>query len=405
MSEKALEGVKVADFSWMAAGPQTIRYLAFLGAQVVRVESKTRVDPARTFGPFRDDILGLDRSVLTATGHTNKYGITLNLRHPGGVEVAKRLVAWADIAAENFAPGTMEGFGLGYEELRQVKPDIIMISLSNLGQTGPLASRPGAGAQLQALSGFTDIIGWPDRTPAGPYFAYTDYIAPYFGAVALLAALDYRRQTGRGMYFDLSQFETGLHFLAPALLDYSANGREAQRMGNRCPYAAPHGAYRCRGDDRWCAIGVFTDGEWRAFCRVIGNPPWTEAPRFSTLMARLENVDEMDRLVGEWTAGHSAEEVMALMQEAGVAAGVVQNAQDLAQDVQLRHRQFYRHIDNHREIGSYEYLDLPFTLSHPPPLEGRSAPCLGEHNEFVCREFLGMSDDEFVRLIQEGAFE
>ena len=256
---------------------------------------------------------------------------------PEGIEVAKKLISWADIMVESFAPGTMVNRGLGYDDVIKVKPDIIMISSSGQGQTGPSARIPIAGNWLVALSGFTWFSGWPDREP-GYMAAYTDFIAPRYNIIAIMAALEYRRRTGSGQYLDMSQYEAGVQFMAPLVLDYVVNNRVLSRMGNKNDCAAPHNAYRCQGEDRWCAIAVFTDEEWESFCNVIGNPALKDDPRFITLKARKENEDDLDRLVEEWTINCSAEEVMNLMQQAGVPAGVVQNHQDLLDDPQMKYR-------------------------------------------------------------------
>ena len=354
-------------------------------------------------GPFKDEIPGLNRSGNFNQWNTGKLGVALNLAHPRGVEIARRLASRADIVVENFAGGVMEKLGLGYEDLKKIKPDIIMLSSCIYGQTGPLAKHPGTGHQLTGLAGFNHIAGWPDRQP--PYLGpYTDYIAPHFNVLVLLAALDYRRRTGKGQYIDISQYETGIHFLAPIVLDYAVNHRVADRMGNRSDYAVPHGAYRCRGEDRWCVIAVFTDEEWQSFSRVISKPAWTNDPRFATLQARKENEDELDRLVEEWTINHTAEEVMTMMQAAGVGAGVVQTSEDLLEhDPQLRHRHFFRELD-HPEVGKYHAPRPTFVLSKAP-YELQRAPLMGEHNEYALKELLGMSDEEIAELIIEGGFQ
>jgi crotonobetainyl-CoA:carnitine CoA-transferase CaiB-like acyl-CoA transferase len=404
MKQKLLEGIKIADFTGVIVGPLTTKMFSDYGAKVIRIEGRSRPDFIRTLGPFKDGIPGLDRSGGFNLYNTSKLSVALNLAHPKGVEIAKRFVAWADIVAENFAGGAMERIGLGYEELKKVKPDIIMFSSCMQGQTGPYASHPGFGTQLTALAGFSHIAGWPDREPAGYLGVYTDYITPHFCVPTLLAALDYRRRTGRGQYIDISQYETGVHFMAPLVLDYVLNQRIANRMGNRSSDAAPHGVYRCRGEDRWCAIAAFADEEWQSFCQVIGNPVWTKDPKFTTLPARKENEDELDRLVEEWTINYSAEEVMTMMQVAGVAAGVVETSQDLLEhDPQLKHRHFIRELD-HPEVGKYYAPGPAFALSKCP-CEPSSAPLVGEHNEYVLKEVIGMSDEEISELVIDGVVE
>ncbi|MFC1965591.1 CaiB/BaiF CoA transferase family protein, partial [Chloroflexota bacterium] len=341
LPKRLLEGVRVADFTQIFAGPLTTKYLSDYGAEVIKIEGRVRYDSLRVTRPFKDNISGLNRSGCFNQYNTGKLDVTLNLAQPKGVEIAKRFVAWADIVVENFAGGAMNRMGLGYEELRKVNPDIIMLSSCMMGQTGPYANHPGLGLFLTSLSGFSHIAGWPDRQ--SPFIgAYTDYIGPHFMALSILAALDYRRRTGKGQYLDFSQLENGVHFMAPLTLDYAANQRVADRIGNRCLYAAPHGAYRCRGEERWCAIAVFTDEEWESFCGVICNPAWTKEPRFGALRSRKENEDELDRLIEEWTIKYSPEEVMSMMQANGVAAGILQTGEDLLEhDPQSKHRHFF----------------------------------------------------------------
>ncbi len=401
---EALKGIKVADFSWVGVGPWTAKYLAEHGAEVVHIESSTRPDLLRTTPPYKDNIPGINRSAYFAIFNNDKYSISLNLNRPRGVEVAKKLVAWADIVIESFSPGRMKRWGLGYEELQKVNPDLIMLSTTQQGQTGPHAGHPGFGTQLVSMAGFTHLTGWIDREPSNPYGAYTDTITPRFAVAALMAALVRRRRTGKGQYLDLSQYETGIHFLAPLILDYIVNGRIAERKGNRSPAAAPHGAYPCQGEDRWCVIAVSSDEEWRNFCRAIAAPPWTQDPRFATLWGRKENEDELDKLVADWTCQFTPEEVIAILQAVGVTAGVVESCRDVHFDAQLKHRQTFPEL-NHPEIGRHTYNAPAFRLSETPCQLKRPAPCLGQHTEYVCTQILGMSDEEFVQLLSEGVLE
>jgi len=256
---------------------------------------------------------------------------------------------------------------------------------------------------MAALAGFYQITGWPDREP--PYLGpYTDFIAPHFNLAAVLAALDYRQRTGRGQYIDVSQYENGVHFLAPLILDYQLNGRVADRMGNRSDCASPHNAFRCQGEDRWCAIAVFTAQEWIRFCKVIGNPAWTKNSKFTTLEGRKKNENELNSRIEEWTIKHTAEEVMRVMQAAGIAAGVLQTGQDLLEhDPQLKHRIFFHALD-HPEIGKHHVSGPPFKLSETP-FELKRAPLVGEHNEYVLKEILGMSNEEMSEMIAEEVVE
>jgi len=404
LKRQPLAGIRVIDFGWNITIPLTAKMLAFYGAEVIRIEGKSRPDPIRLAAPFKDGVTGLNRSGGVNQYNTGKLSLALNLTHPKGVEIVKRLVAWYDIVLENFAGGVMAKMGLGYEELKQVKPDIIMLSSCMMGQTGPYATHPGYGWHLTALSGFFQLTGWPDREPVPPDGPYTDFIAPHFNLLAILAALDYRRRTGEGQYLDLSQYENGVHFLAPLILDYIVNRRVAERMGNRSDKAAPHGAYRCRGEDRWCAIAIFTDEEWGSFSRVIGNLAWANDLRFATLAGRKQNEDELERLLEEWTVNYSTEEVMNQLQRAGVAAGVLENGEDLLErDPQLKHRCFFGELD-HPEAGKYCTPRPSFILSKCPG-ELERAPLIGEHNEYVLKEILGITDEEIAELIIAGVVE
>jgi benzylsuccinate CoA-transferase BbsF subunit len=401
--DEVLQGIRVADFSWVLAGPLTTRYLATHGAIVIRVESALRPDALRTSGPFKDEKPGVDRSGYFAFLNPNKYSIQLNLNSTAGKEVAERLIAWADIVSENFTPGMMERWGLDYEEIKKMKPDIIMLRTSNQGQTGPYAKQPGFGQHLVGLSGFSYYTGWPDREPIGFGMAYTDMITPRFAAAALIAALDYRRRTGKGMLLDVSQLETAIHFLAPQVLDYAVNGRIGTRIGNRCAYAAPHGVFPCRDEDAWCAIAIFSDEEWHSLSKVI-DEPWTKDPKFSTLLSRKRNEDELEKLVSEWTSKFSAKQLMKLLQDAGVPAGAAQTNEEVLSDPQLRQRHSLWILEHHT-LGSYAHLGRPFSLSRTPAKSKMPSPCLGEHTEYVCTKILGMSDEEFVKFASLGAFD
>jgi benzylsuccinate CoA-transferase BbsF subunit len=403
MTPSALEGVKVLDFTWAALGPVTCDYFAVYGASVIKIETENRPDPWRTMSPFAGDSPGLDRSGLFAFANTEKYSMALNLKHPRGIEVAQRLVRWADIVVESYTPGSMDRLGLGYEDLKRIKPDIIMLSTCMYGQTGPFARLPGFGLTLTGASGISHLAGWADRPPL-PSGAYTDFVVPKFNVLALLAALDYRRRTGKGQYLDVSQLEAALHFQIPVLLEYTANGRELERIGNRSPYAAPQGVYRCKGENNWCALSVESEQDWENFCRVMDKQVWVDDPRFATSLARQENLEPLNKLIEEWTQHLDAEEVMNLLQNGGVSAGVAQNGEQLDRDPQLKHRNYYCQLD-HPEMGPFSYSGFSMKMSATPYEITRGAPRLGEHTEYVCSEILKMTDEEFVQLLNEGVFE
>jgi benzylsuccinate CoA-transferase BbsF subunit len=400
---KPLEGIKVADFTWALVGPISTGHLAAWGAEVVKIEGRSRPDSRRIAPPFKDNVPGLDRSATYNPYNSNKLSIALNLALPDGVRVAKKIVAWADVAVDNFAGGAMKRMGLGYDELREIKPDIIMLSSCPMGQTGPYPTSPAIGAHLTALAGIMALAGWPDRQAAA-LDSYTDFISPSFNATAILAALDYRDRTGKGQYLDLSQYEDCVHFMAPLILDCSINGRVNTRMGNRLDGAAPHNSYRCRGDDRWCAVGVFNEEEWAGLCRVMERPELAHDPRFSTADARRQHEGLLDAIVEAWTVDRAAEDVMRDLQAAGVPAGLVANAEDVMdRDPQLSHRRFFREVD-HADVGRYRAPRPPFTLSRCD-CELEPAPLLGEHNEYVLKEICGLADAEVAQLLVTGALE
>ena len=397
------DGVKIADFSWVGVGPITIKHLADHGAIVVHVESTTRPDVLRLNPPFRGGA-GINKSQFFANFNTSKYGLTLNLNHPQGLDVARRLVTWADVVAESYTPRAMKKWGLTYEDIRQVNPSVIMISMCQQGQSGPHASYAGYGNLAAALAGFFHLTGWPDRDPAGPYGAYTDFINPHFATAALIAALDYRRRTGQGQYIDLSQYEGAVQFLAPAILDYTVNGVVTNRAGNASDRAAPHNAYPCAGEDRWLALAVFSDAEWDALCRVAAGAPFTTDDRFRTLFGRKTHEAELDDLIGAWTRHQTAEDLMERLQAAGVNAGVVQTCADLHADPQIAHRGFFVELD-HAEMGPSTYDGLSFELSETPGELRMPAPTLGQHNEMVLRDLLGYDDETIADLVISGALE
>ena len=401
--KKVFDGLKVVEFTWVVAGPWVGKYLAENGAEVIRIETGPRPDLFRFAAPYKDDIPGPDRAPMAAIFNNDKKGITLNLRHPKGLEVAKKLIARADVLIENYTPGTLAKLGLGYEALKEMNPGLIMMSSSNQGQTGPYASQIGFGYQLSSFVGYHNITGWPDRDPCLIRTPYTDLPGARFGLISVLAALDYRRRTGKGQYIDLSQYEAGLQFLATMILDYDVNKRIAMRNGNKSPYGAPHAVYPCQGDDRWCAISVFSEEEWDNFCMVIGNPSWTKDAKFATMFARKENEEELNKLVGEWTSNLTTKEVMTVMQEAGVPAGAVYTCEDLYSDPQLKHRNHFMHIE-HPCIGNHYYFNEGFRLSKTPGGPEKPGPCLGEHNEYVYTKILGMPDDEFIGMLTDGVF-
>jgi benzylsuccinate CoA-transferase BbsF subunit len=389
INQPILHNIRILDFTWVLAGPYATRLLADFGAEVLKVQPLV---------PEADDRFA--RGYYN-TWNRNKLGITLNLNKPQGVALAKKLVGICDAVVENFAPRVMANWGLDYAHLKKIKPDIIMLSMSTMGNSGPWRDYVGFGPTVQAFSGITYLTSYRGKPPIGLGYSYADHIAGLMATLALLGALEYRRKTGEGQYIDVSQVEAMSSLLCGAFLDYGISGKPPEPAGNRSSEAAPYGVYRCRGNDRWCAISVFSEEEWQGFKRALGNPSWAEAQKFATLSGRLENADELDRLVEGWTRGHTAEEVMALLQGQGVAAGVVQDASDLANDPHLRARDFFIELD-HPELGRTISDTTPIKLSDTPAKYGRAAPITGQDNEYVYGKLLGMSEGELAKLRQQG---
>ncbi|MDY7031894.1 MAG: CoA transferase [Thermodesulfobacteriota bacterium] len=405
MSENfPLQEVKIVELTRVIVGPCVGRILGDCGATVIHVETSKKPDILRVAFPYKDGKAGINRAGYFNKYNADKYGMTLNLGNPKGIDVMHRLIEWADVFIESNAPGVVAKHGLDYGGVKDINPDIIMLSTCQMGQEGPLAKFKGYGVQAAAMAGFHEVTGYPDSGPVGPFGSYTDMVSPQWLIAVVVAALIYRRRTGKGQYIDHSQLETGIHFLAPSVLDYTVNGRCTERIGNRENSAAPHGAYQCKGNDCWCTISVFSNDEWLAFCGVLGNPSWTEDTRFTTFQERKRHEDELDRLVENWTRERTAEEVMSLMQRAGVSAGVVATGEDLHNDPQLQHQGHFKMI-SHTEIGEVPFDNPPFKLSKTPCEVKMSAPCLGEHNEHICHHILDMSDEEFIELIESGALE
>jgi benzylsuccinate CoA-transferase BbsF subunit len=402
-----LDEVNVLDLSWVAAGPLCGVLFAYYGATVVRVESAVRIDIARNSPPMA--ARGINKSGYYGAMNLGKYGVCLDLNNEAGLEVVNRLVDWADVVIEGFTPGTMAQWGLDYERLRARKPDIIMLSLTLQGQTGPEAHTRGYGLQVHGMSGMASLIGWPDGPPGGVTLAYPDYIAPLVAAYATVAALDYRDRTGEGQHIDLAQMEATLNFTGTAVPDFVANGRVQLRCGNRllagdAPHAAPHGAYPAKGNDKWIAIAALDQEEWQALCSVLGRDDWLTDARFAQPAARCANDEALDAALSEETRKHDARELMERLQRAGVPAGVVLDQQGVMEDPQLLHR---GHVvpAEHADWGAFPAEVFGARLSETPPAVQRAAPCLGQHNEFVLREVLGYSEEDFDRLVAAGAVE
>jgi benzylsuccinate CoA-transferase BbsF subunit len=403
MGKKVFEGIKIADFAWAVVGPVTSKNLVEHGATVVKIETHKRLDVLRQSSPFYNKMVTPDTSMFYGKFNPDKYCVTIDLQHPNGRKLAWKLIEWADVVTESFSPGTMKKWGLDYESVSKVRPDIIYLSTSMQGNDGPHSHYSGYGFNAVNLCGITEVTGWPDRMPTAPQGAYTDFVCPRFTTLGLLAALDYRRRTGKGQWVEQSQFESSLHFLSSPLMDYQVNGTIMQRNGNRLPDAAPHGAFRCKGDDNWVAIAVVNEEQWRNFCKAIGNSSLSKQKEYATLAGRKRNEDALEELVTAWTLNHTAEEVEAIMQKAGVPAHKVYKAEDVYNDPQLKHRNYFIPL-NHPVMGEQKFeMQSCYILSKTPRQIKRPSPLIGEHNEYVFKEILKMTDDEIAEHIIDGS--
>ena len=399
---KLLSRVRVIDFSWIGAGSYATKILADLGADVIKVESSARLDSLRMAAPYRNGIAGVNRSGYFADRNTSKRSITINMKHPRALGLITKLIAQSDIVANNFTPGVMEKFGLGYAAVRAIKPDIIYLAMSMQGAEGPERSYLGYGANIVALTGLQHLTGLPGREPAGTGTNYPDHVPnPCHATFALLAALRHRRRTGQGQYIDLAQIEPTIALLGPTLLDLTVNGRQHERNGNEHPWAAPHGVYPCAGEDRWIAIAAMSDAHWAALVETLGYPAWTREQRWIRLGDRHRDRADLDRLLGNETAKWGAEPLMAELQARSVPAGVVWNAEDVIKnDPQLRHRGHWVRL-KHAEMGEAIYNAPPFRFSNAPVGLESPAPLLGEHTREICSGLLGISDPEIDELIAQ----
>jgi crotonobetainyl-CoA:carnitine CoA-transferase CaiB-like acyl-CoA transferase len=375
--ESILHNIRVLDFTWVLAGPYATRLLADYGAVVIKVQPPR---PGETEDEFSRGYHN--------TWNRNKLGIRLNLNKPEGIALVRRLVGICDVVAENFTPRVMANWGLDYKNLKKIKPDIIMLSLSAMGHKGPRRNYTGYAPTVHALSGLTGLVSSPGGPPLGPGFAYADHAAGLYGSLAVLGALERRRRTGKGRHIDLSEVD-----VMRSLLD----AESFQLQGNASSEAAPHNVYPCRGG-RWCSIAVSTDAEWQALRKAMGDPTWAEDEKYVSVSGRLERRDELDALISTWTKRHTAAVVMKKLRKHGVTVGVVQDAADLARNPLLKTRGFF--IDR-PDIG--KLVDAsPMRLSASEAVYRRGAPAPGQDNDYVLSRLLGLSPAEIARLSAEG---
>jgi len=392
-----LEGIRVADFTWVWAGPFCTLQLAHLGAEVIRVETATRLCVTRLLPPYPDMQAGTNRSGYFNQYNQGKKSITLDLKRPEAVEVARRLCAASDVVAENFAAGVMDRAGLGYETLRQLRPNLIMIALSGYGATGPDSDKVSYGPAQVPLSGMSSVTGYRGFPPMHVGISYGDPTGGLHGAVAVLAALLHRARTGKGQYIDLSQWETSIAVLPDALIEHTMNGTVPPRDGNRDRHYAPHGIFRAAGHDRWIAVAVEDDAAWGRLAALLGRPELGTDPRYATLTARKQHEDELEALLTSWTSEHSPEEATATLQAAGIAAFTVATNRDVAEDPHLRERGFFVELP-HPEVGSRQHIGIPWRMSASDCRVRHPAPCLGADTDAVLREVCGYTPAEIDAL-------
>ncbi|MBN1613112.1 MAG: CoA transferase [Deltaproteobacteria bacterium] len=400
MNGGPLEGIRVTEFTSAWAGPYATALLAMLGAEVIKVESRKRPDYSRTISfTSGSQFSGLDASWVYDCLNLNKKCVTLNLSKPRAVDLAKRLVSASDVVAENMRPGVIERLGLGYEALRECKRDVIYLSSSACGQTGPEREYSGYAPAFAAMGGASFITGYEDWPPS-TFLGDIDLRSATTAAFAILAALVHRKKSGEGQYIDLASRETIAVMVGDVLLDYTMNGKVQTRRGNREETMAPHNNYRCRGDDRWIGIAVATEDEWLALCRVMGKPELAADGRFSDRDRRIANQEALDRIISDWTVHHDSNVLSAMLQKEGVAAAPCMNSEDLFKDPHLKAREVYQTVE-HPVIGKDWVVAPPWRLSETPAAITRHAPLLGEHNDLVFHEMLGMSREEIQALEQE----
>jgi len=415
MAKLPLDGIRIADFTWVWAGPYCTLQLAHLGADVVRIETRTRPCITRVIPPWPEGKPGgLNRSGYFNQYNQGKRSLTLNFKDPAAHEVARKLIAKSDVVVNNFAHGVMDKMGFGYEALKQVKPDIIMISLSGYGDTGPYRDYIAYGPAQVPLSGLSALTGYKGWPPMHSGFSYADPNAGVHGAFAILAALFHRKKTGQGQYIDMSQWECAMALLPEGILEYTFNGKEPERMGNADPMMAPHGVFKCLDRpekilgltiDQFVAIACNDDLDWSRLARAMGRADLVSDPKFATLQARKANEDELEAIINAWTAPQRAADVADSLQQAGVPAAVVADNKYLAdEDPHLRERGYWVYKD-HPEVGKRQHAGVPWKMSRTPTEVRAAAPLIGQHTDEVLTGLLGYTADQVATLRAQGALE
>ena len=406
MTKKALEGVRVIEFGLYIALPLATRLLASMGAEVIKVETLTSLDMS-WYGPlYAGGALQLEYRPL-------KRNVTLNVRKPRGKEVMEELLKKSDVYITNLGAGALAKYGLPFDHVQSLKKDLIVLWQTGLGSTGPYGGYKAYGRLMQHACAISTMSGTPDNLGVANV-SYSDYHTSVFNAMAIIGALERRRRTGEGCFIECPIYESGVVTVGPAFLDYQANGVVPERRENRHRFFAPHGAYPCKGTDRWCTIAVTNEEEWKAFCGVIGNPAWTKSPQFATAADRVKNVKDLDRLIGEWTSTRIAHQIMARMQKAGVPAGIVSKGEDLDKSEHLKSHDFYKETEYYAADFQKPGVTWPVAGKSPvfsEPIGLSETPCqfgpmhkVGQDNNYVYGKLLGMSKEEIKQLTKEGVF-
>ncbi|MBL7209146.1 MAG: CoA transferase [Dehalococcoidia bacterium] len=395
-----LQGIKIADFSWAWAGSHCTELLAFLGAEVVKVESLKHIDFTRLMSfTTGQKFEGMDESPVFNDVNLNKLSIRLDLSQPRAIDLAKRLVSISDVVVQNMRPGVMERLGLGYEALKKVKPDIVYLSSSARGAIGPERKYSGYASNFGASGGISHITGIANGKPA--FMAgEIDLLSAITSAFAILVALNHRLATGEGQHIDLSSSEAMSVLIGEVIMDYTANGTVQTREGNLDEVMVPHNCYRCKGEDKWISIAIATDTEWEAFCKVLGNPDWTRKQSFLTASTRRQNQEGLDKLIAKWTINHSHYEIMEMLQQVGVAAMPCFDAKEIFDNPHLNHRHYWTKVA-HPVMGELAALACPWKFSATPAKISSAAPMFGQHSDYIFKELLGMRDDKFGLLQEE----
>jgi benzylsuccinate CoA-transferase BbsF subunit len=403
MAKLPLEGIRVVDLSWVWAGPYTALQLAHLGAEVIKVESTLRPDINRRIPPFAEGRAGLDRGGSFNQWNQNKRSIALDLGNPKAKSIVREMVKKSDVVIENFSAGVLDKMGLGYKQLSQDNPRLVMVSLSGYGQTGPISRNVAYGATVMAMGGLIAMTGYRGQEPRSAGLSYPDPNSALHADFAVLAALWRRDRTGQGEYIDCSLLEAMVAVMPEGLMTQVMRAEQPERDENRDPVLAPYGVYRCAGEDNWISICVRDENEWHNLCSAMKQEALGTDSRFATLAARKRNEDELDAVINAWTANFDFLDLEQALQRAGVAAAAVASAREVAADRHLEERGFFVRLD-HPETGPFTHAGVPWHFSATPVSVRRPAPQLGEATEYVMKEILGYSDAEFRKLQAEGVF-